>query len=509
MEIDLGGYLVGKHIALGIDDGHGRLVTRALDGKHELPACDLRRLGLVTLGRRQRPCAHGGSRGLGRRRVHGQHERQLRRHDQRVRARTIVVAANAGTGKAQRLIEAAGRLVIVFDLERCRGAAKHLGIVAHVRKQLAGNALATMRGVDGHVQDLNVVIHHHTAGNADDLAVIVRNPPGARGGKILRQLVEKKLGRPRLMARARKAGGVERCSPLGVRRTHGAILQMPAGELVGNARCLGMGAFAQAQPTSLVFLSVRQTRIDGQHARRVAVARGLTAQQALPRGPPQRAFQTASGLIFGKQLAIANKPIARQANLRPVGALAPFVKSNSGLDHALAVEHPLRARLINAIQRRIDLTAHRIGDHAHQSALARTPGGPSAGIESRCPQQRHIGATGQTLCRRDADAHAGKRTRPAPHNEAINVGDTKARLIERGFHGIDQLHVGMAATHMVVREHMPLARRGVGPAQGTDQHIGRSINRHGKGAFAIQRHLLQPCQSALPALLLELRTASK
>ena len=365
-----------------------------------------------------------------------------------------------------------------------------------MREQLARNALAAMRRIDRYVQNLNVVVHNHTAGNADDMAVIMRHPPGARSGKILRQLIEEKLRRPRLMACARKAGCVERRSALGIRRTHGTILQMPAGKFVGNARCLGVGAFAQAQPAPLVFLGIGQARVDGQHARRVTVTRGLAAQQALPRGPPQRTLQATSSFVFGKQLAIADKAIARQTNLCPVGTLAPFVQSNSGLNHALAVKQALRARLVDAIQRRINLATHGIGEHAHQAALARTPGGPSTSVERRGPQQRHICSAGQALCRGDANARAGKGTRAATHNNGIDICDAKPRLGKRRPHGVHQLHVGVAPAHMVARKHLLLARLKIGPAQGADQHIGRSINRHGKGAFAIQRHLLQPCQSA-------------
>lgn len=189
-----------------------------------------------------------------------------------------------------------------------------------------------MRRIDRYVQNLNVVVHNHTAGNADDMAVIMRHPPGARSGKILRQLIEEKLRRPRLMACARKADASSAAAPSASAAPMGRYCRCLPASSSGNACCLGVGAFAQAQPAPLIFLGIGQARVDGQHARRVTIAHGLAAQQALPRGPPQRTLQATSSFIFGKQLAIADKAIARQTNLCPVGTLAPFVQSNSGLN---------------------------------------------------------------------------------------------------------------------------------------------------------------------------------
>ncbi len=268
-----------------------------------------------------------------------------------------------------------------------------------MREQLAGDALAATGGGASDVQDLHVAFHHHAAGHAQQLAVIVRDPPGAGSRRRGRELLQKERRRPRLVARALKADGLERSCSLSVGRTHGAELQVTAGQLVGHAGLFGVRALAQAQTAALVFLRVRKARVDRQHQRRVAVARTTGKHQTLTRRPPQLTLDRALHLGLVEQLAIAHQAVAGELHAIPVGVGSPLVKGLGSLDHALALKLAMHALLVQLVERRIDLTAHGVCRHAQQAALARAPRRPSAGIESRGAQQRHVGTASKALCR--------------------------------------------------------------------------------------------------------------
>ena len=262
MEIDLRRYLVGKHVAVRVDNRHGRLIAGALDGKHEATALDFGTLLNGALGCGQWPYALLSCRRLGRSIVDRKHQRQRCRHDDGILARTVIAAATARLGKAQGGIECDRALVAVLDLERGRRAAKHLGVIAHMRQQLAGDTLAAMRRIDGNVHNLHVTVHDHAAGKAQQLAVVVRDPPAARSRNILAQLGQEHARRPCLVSGTFKAGSLQRACALGICRTHGTELQMTSGKFVGDTRYFALRTLGKAETLTLVFLRIRKTRIN-------------------------------------------------------------------------------------------------------------------------------------------------------------------------------------------------------------------------------------------------------
>ena len=146
VEIDLGRHLVGQQVALGIHNGHGRLVAGALDGEDELAALDLGRLIGRARGRRQRPFARQSGRGLRRCGVHGQNQRQRSTHHMRIAADPVVPAATTDLLESQIRIESTGGFVVGLHLERGARAAEHLRIVAHMREELTRDTLTPMCG---------------------------------------------------------------------------------------------------------------------------------------------------------------------------------------------------------------------------------------------------------------------------------------------------------------------------------------------------------------------------
>ena len=309
MKINLRRHLVGQHLAIRIDNCHGCLVAGALDGKHQAAALDFGTLLSGAFGRGQRPYTLFGSRRLGRGIVERKHQGQRRRHDDGILAGTVIATATTGLGKAQSGIECNCGLVAVLNLKRSRGAAEHLCVIAHVRQKLAGDALAAMRRIDGNVHNLHVPVDDHTAGKTQQTAVVVRHPPATRRGNVLAQLGQEHARRPRLVSGAFKAGCLQRARTLGIRRAHGAELQMTSGELVGNTCHLTLRALGKAQALALVFLGVRKARIDRQDASRIAIACGVRHQQALARGPPQVSLHAARRLILAQQFAITHETV--------------------------------------------------------------------------------------------------------------------------------------------------------------------------------------------------------
>ena len=77
-----------------------------------------------------------------------------------------------------------------------------------MRQQLAGNALTAMCRVDGDIQNLHITVHDHTAGKAQQLAVVVCHPPTTRRSDVLAQFGQEHARRPRLVPSAFKAGSL-------------------------------------------------------------------------------------------------------------------------------------------------------------------------------------------------------------------------------------------------------------------------------------------------------------
>ena len=165
-------------------------------------------------------------------------------------------------------------------------------------------------------------------------------------------------------------------------------------------------------------------------------------QHTLTRGPPQFARKGARHKArLLEQLAVAHQSVAGELQFVRIGALGPLLHRSRGLHHAFALEHSVRALIIQRIQRRVHLAAHGIRSNAHQTARARLPSGPCTGVERRSPHQGHVCTAGKTLCGGNADAHAGKGTRPAAHEEPTHVGHGHTGLIKGLTHRLDELNV--------------------------------------------------------------------
>ena len=495
MKINLRRNLIGQHIAVRIDNRHRRLVTGALDSEYEATTLNLDTLLGRALGRRQGPYALLGCRRLRRGVIDRKHEGKWGRHDDGILAGAVVATTTTRLGKAQGGIECNRVLIAVLDLERGRRATEHLGVIAHVRQQLAGNALTTMRRIDGNVHDLHVTIDNHTAGKAQELAVIVSNPPAARSGNVLTQLGQEHARGPRLVPSAFKAGCLQRARALGISCAHGAELQMATGELIGHARNFTLCALGKPKTPALVFLGIRKTRIDRQDAGRISVARSMRKKQALARRPPQVALHAAGGLLLMQKLAVTYQAVARQPHLIPVGGLAPLIERHGCLDHALTLKLTLGAFVPQHIQRRVHLAAHGVSKNTKLAAHAGLPCRPGASIERRHAQQRHVGTARQTLRSGDADTHARKRAGTATDHITADIAAIQAGLLQYAINSIHELHIGMAATQMVATHQLRLARLCVTPAYRAGKHISRSVERHHRRVVPMQAHLVQPYQS--------------
>ena len=364
-----------------------------------------------------------------------------------------------------------------------------------MRQQLAGDTLAAMRRIDGDIQNLHVTVHDHAAGKAQQLAVVVRDPPAARSRNILAQLGQEHARRPCLVSSAFKAGSLQIARALGIRCTHGTELQMTSGKFVGDTRNFTLRTLGKTEALALVFLGIRKTRVNRQDAGRIAVTCGMRKEQALTRRPPQGAFYAAGGLVLAQQLAIAHQTVASQLNLIPIGGLAPLVERHGGLSHALALKQALGALIVQHIQRRVHLAAHGIGKNTELAAHASLPCGPCAGIERRYAQQRHVGTARQAFCGGDANAHARKRARATTNHIAADIAALQTGLCQHAINGIHELHVSVAAAQMVATRQLRLARLRIGPTCRAGKHVGRGIERHSQRVVVMQAHLVQPYQS--------------
>ena len=81
MKINLRRHLVGQHLAVRIDNRHGRLVAGTLDGKHQAAALDFGTLLSGAFGRGQRPHTLLSRRRLGRGVIDRKYEGKWGRHD--------------------------------------------------------------------------------------------------------------------------------------------------------------------------------------------------------------------------------------------------------------------------------------------------------------------------------------------------------------------------------------------------------------------------------------------
>ena len=120
VKVNLSGNDVGDDLARAVDDGHGRLVAAALNRQNEL-AGRLESLGLLGRALRIDGRPRAGARlgaGLDVRVGGSVLERQLRGHDARTHARSVVVGANALLNIAKTLVETLGGGIAHLNLER-------------------------------------------------------------------------------------------------------------------------------------------------------------------------------------------------------------------------------------------------------------------------------------------------------------------------------------------------------------------------------------------------------
>ena len=201
VEVNLSGHHARADHTVGVRHGHCGLVAGGLDGEHHRAGGGERlAAGLAALARHDGPGADGRARlrtlphQLS---VNG--KRQPHAQDERVVAGAVVARAAALLRKAQAVVEAAGRRVLLVNLKRAGGGAQHLGVIGHARNQSARNALAAAGGVADDLLDLKVRTGQVAAGKADDATLVVGHPPAAAG---LGELLVEDLLRPGVVGAA-------------------------------------------------------------------------------------------------------------------------------------------------------------------------------------------------------------------------------------------------------------------------------------------------------------------
>ena len=142
-----------------------------------------------------------------------------------------------------------------------------MAIVSHATDEALSDPLATATLRNGHVEHLEHVAGQNAAGKAHHGAHVVRDPPRT---SRQRQLVLEHGARPRRVRGAREGITLQRRDLLNVVHGHGPQLQVHASQLVRHARDLNARGLSQPQPLALVFLGIRETRVHGQHERRIA-----------------------------------------------------------------------------------------------------------------------------------------------------------------------------------------------------------------------------------------------
>ena len=215
VEVDLRGHDARADNAVSVRHGHGRLVAGGLDREDERAGRGKRSLGGGIAQRGlDRPRADG-RRGLGVLvgATHGVgSKRQLRAEDQRIvrglaGGRGVVAAPSPLLRQAERGVERASGRVLGVHLERDRVRTKHLRVIGNARDEAPRDALAPARRVHDDLLDLEVGPGEVAPREADDPALVVRDPPAAAGlGELL---VEEPLA-PRRVGRALVGGDLER-----------------------------------------------------------------------------------------------------------------------------------------------------------------------------------------------------------------------------------------------------------------------------------------------------------
>ena len=318
--------------------------------------------------------------------------------------------------------------------------------------------MAAPRGIDAHLQNLQIAVDHPTAGITHQRRLgrkrhlrvgSVGGPPHAVGAP---QLVGHERLVPRISPHHRRFQGRHLGHMARIQRLVGDALAVSPG--IGNGRivhghmsraALARQAIVDAgQAHPLVLLGIRQARVHGQRESRV-MPRGIEGV-ALPRTPSglqrqQEARTRRRPERLGQRRARTFDEIRVLAQAIPrnqaIGAShrAELFGEGPGLDHAISGQ-PFGPVLAQAVLHRVHLAAHGIGHNEQRSALARPPRAPGHRIQRRDAYEAHFQSARNALRRGQGDAHAGERSGPAAHAHAgdllpghVGLG---AQLIDAG-----------------------------------------------------------------------------
>ena len=368
-------------------------------------------------------------------------------------------------------------------LQRARACPQIAGIIGHAGEQNPGDAVATPRGIDAHLQNLQIAVDHPATGVAHQRGLggkrhlrvgSVGGPPHAVGAP---QLVGHERLVPRISSHHRRFQGRHLGHMARIQRLVGDALAVGPG--VGDGRIVHghvpRAALARQtpidarQPLPLVLLGIGQARVHGQQQTRVmtlsvegiALPRlpsGLQRQQKpRARRRPQRLGQkrarTFEKLRVLAQAVAGNQAIgvhvglswegrprsaptggvasiaamARVARItvishRAIGAArrAELFGEGLGLDHAVGGQ-PRSTAVIQAVFHGIHLAAHGVGHNEQLPALGRLPRAPGHCVQRGDAHKPYLERACDALRRRQGDAHAGERPRAAPHAYASDL----------------------------------------------------------------------------------------
>ena len=186
-----------------------------------------------------------------------------------------------------------------------------------------------------------------------------------------------------------------------------------------------------------------------------------------------------------KRSAVFLETVSREDKLPRVRASLELVYRGVHRTHALDLEGPMGAPLVQQVDAWIDLFAHRISHYGKPATLPCLPGGPSDGVESRRPKKRRGEPARKALCRRDAYAHACERPWAAAHQHLVDIRHRKPCLRERLQRSRRQLNVSPATAEVIACgqdvygcSRSVILRTGCGnTGDGAGQHVSGGVKR--------------------------------
>ena len=186
-----------------------------------------------------------------------------------------------------------------------------------------------------------------------------------------------------------------------------------------------------------------------------------------------------------KRSAVFLEAVSREDKLLRVRASLELVYHGVHRTHALDLEGPMGAPLVQQVDAWIDLFAHRISHYGKPATPPCLPGGPSDGVESRRPKKRRGEPARKALCRRDTYAHACEGPRAATHQHLIDIRHRKLCFRERLQRGRRQLNVSPATAEVIACgqdvygcSRSVVLRTGCGnTGDGAGQHVSGGVKR--------------------------------